>query len=169
MTPIDRSPTRLSRTVSGAFAVVALLAGCRYSWTALGVGTAGLAVLLAGIGAGSRSRTTLGCALLFVGTVIAGVRGGPVGAILVSTVATVLAWDAGTTAIDLGDQLGREAPTARLELVHIAGSAGVGLLTAGSGYLVYANAAGGYPLSALLALIVAAVLLVPRAVGARDD
>lgn len=167
MTAIDRSPTRLSGTVSCVLAVVAALASGGYSWTALGIGVVGAAILAVGVRTGSRSGTTLGCAALFVGAVIAGVQGGPVGAILLSVVATVLAWDTANMGIDLGEQLGRDAETTRLEAVHVAASTGVGVLTVGVGYLVYANAAGGYPLSALLLLVVATVLLLPRATGRR--
>lgn len=163
MTPIDRSPSRPSSVVAFGLAVVAATTSGLYSWVALVLGGCGVALVLAGIARGSRSTISAGSATLFVGAVTAGTQGAPAGPILVSVTATVLAWDAGTAALEVGAQLGREAPTARVELTHLAGSAGVGVFTAGFGYLVYATATGGQPLSTLVVLVVATVVLLPTA------
>lgn len=167
MKPIDRSPAPLSSVVSCGAAVVAGVATGLYSWQALGVGVLGMTLVGAGIISGGRGAVTVGCVGLFVAAVVSGIQGAPAGAVLPSVTATVLAWDTGTTAISLGRQLGRDAPTVRLESMHIGASAGVGALTAGTGYLIYEVAAGGRPLSALLLLVVAAVVLLTAVL--RDE
>ncbi|WP_449289598.1 DUF7519 family protein [Natronobacterium lacisalsi] len=78
---------------------------------------------------------------------------------LVGAVATVLAWDRAQAAIDLGEQLGREARTLRLEAVGLASSLVVGLASATVGYAIYVVGSGGQPVSALVLLLLAAVLL----------
>ncbi|WP_265109658.1 DUF7519 family protein [Halosolutus halophilus] len=159
MRPIDRAPARLSSVASCVAAGGATIASGRYSWYGLAVGIVGTLVLVAGVTRGSRSRVTFGSAGLFVAALVAGVQGATVGATLVGVAAAVLAWDLGTSAIGIGRQLGREASTRRLELVHIAASAAVGAVTIGAGYLLYEGAGGGQPLSTLLLLILASVVL----------
>ncbi|WP_247003720.1 DUF7519 family protein [Halosolutus gelatinilyticus] len=167
MTRTDRSPARLSGVASCVAAGCAAIASGLYSWYALAAGGVGLALLVSGVARGTRSSVSLGAAALVAGAIVAGVQGAAAGAVLVSVVAAVLAWDAGTTAISIGEQLGRKAPTRRIELVHLAASAAVGALTIGAGYLLYEIATDGQPLSALVLLIVATVLLLTAIL--RDD
>lgn len=47
--------------------------------------------------------------MLFAAAIVAGASGAPAGTVLAGTVGAVLVWDAGATAIDLGDQLGATA------------------------------------------------------------
>jgi len=164
VTEIDRSPARLSSVLAVSAAFVALGASGFYSWPALAVGAAGLVLLAAGVARGSTAAVTLGAFGLFVGAIVAGVRGAPVVPVLISATATVLAWDIGGYAVSIGRQLGRDADTARIEAVHATASAGVGTVTAGVGYGLFRAATGGQPVTALLFLVVAAVLLI----GALD-
>lgn len=140
-------------------ALVAWLASGLYALPALAVGVAGVALVGVGVGRGTRWAVTFGAAMLFAGVLVAGVFGTPAMVLLLATVATVLAWDAGGTAIDVGKQLGREADTIRVQLVHIGSTALVGGLTAGIGYGIYLTVATGQPLTALVLLLVAALLL----------
>jgi hypothetical protein len=159
MTSPRRLPTRLAGGASVGAALVALAASGRYAWPAFVVGTVGLALLVLGLVRGERGPLTLGAAGLAAGGIVAGARGAPVGPTLAGVTFAVLAWDAGGTAVSLGDQLGRDAETARLEAVHLAGSAAVAAVTAAVGYGVYRAATGGRPVAALLLLLLAAVLL----------
>ncbi|MFC4541064.1 hypothetical protein ACFO5R_03860 [Halosolutus amylolyticus] len=159
MRPIDREPAPLSSVVAVVAAGGATLASGRYSWYGLAIGLLGAAVLAVGVARGVRSAVTLGSAGLVGGALVAGVQGAPAGATLVAVAAGVLAWDAATTAIGVGRQLGRAASTRRLELVHLAGSAAVGAVTIVIGSLLYEAAGGGQPLLALLLLILASVAL----------
>jgi len=123
-------------------------------------GLAGLVVLAVGCWRGRHWAVSAGAAGLLAGVFVAGLDGAPVVAVVVGVGATVLAWDAGGTAIDLGAQLGREAPTARLEAVHAAGSLVVAAAAGGLGAAVYLVAGGGRPMAGLALLLVAGVALV---------
>lgn len=159
MNGIDRSPARLSSAIAVAAAVVAVVATGLYSWLALGVGTVGFVVLVAGVVVGRRSTVTLGAVVTFVGVVVAGLQGAPGFVLLVAVVATTLAWDAATGAIGVGAQLGRDAPTARIELAHVTGTAVVGGIAVGAGYVVYGTPGGGWPLTSIAFSLLAAVLI----------
>ena len=160
MRAVDRSPARLGRGVSIAAALVALLASGLHSRLALAAGTLGLLLLVAGLVRGSDVAVTVGAFGLFAGAIVAGARGAPPLPVLVSVTSAVLAWDAGSSAISVGDQLGRDADTRRLEAVHLTASVLVGAVTAGVGYGLYRAGTGGRPVAALAFLVVAAVLLV---------
>lgn len=160
MRPIDRSPARLGRWASIVAALVALASSGLYSWVALAVGVLGLGLLVVGLGRGIDGPVTGGAFCLFVGAIVAGAQGAPVGPVLIGATAAVLAWDFGGSAIGVGAQLGRDADTARLETVHIAASALVGVVVAGVGFGLYRAGTGGKPVVALVLLVIAAVLLV---------
>lgn len=157
--PIDRSPTRFGSWVAIVAGGVALVAGGLYSWTGLAVGALGVFLLVAGLVGPHRGAATGGALFLFGGALLAGIRGAPPPATLVAVTATIIAWDAAGRAIDLGAQLGRDAPTRRLEAVHVATTAGVGIATVGVGYGLFSVATGDQPVTALVFLLLAAVLL----------
>lgn len=160
MKPIDRSPARLSRWISFVAALVALVSSGLYSWPALATGTLGLGLLGVGLARGSTTGVTVGAFGLFVGAILAGAQGAPVVPALIGVTFAVLAWDLGGSAISIGDQLGRDADTVRLEAVHMTGSTAVGAVTAGVGFGLYQAGNGGQPVAALVFLVIAAVLLV---------
>lgn len=160
MTVVDRRPARIGRWLSGFAGVLAVVTSGFYSWSALAVGGVGLVVLWAGLLRGTRSAVTTGSFGLFVAAVAAGTRGAPVPPVLGSVVLTVVAWDAGGNAIGIGEQLGRDAGTARIEIVHSAATLAVGAVTAGVGYAVYRFGTGGQPVAAVVFLVFGALLLV---------
>lgn len=160
MSAVDRSPARLGRGVSVGAGLLALLSVGLYSRPALAVGAPGLVLLVVGLIRGSDAAVTVGAFGLFAGAILAGARGAPVAPVLVSVTSAVLAWDAGGSAIGVGNQLGRDADTRRLEAVHLTASALVGAVTAGAGFGLYRAGTGGRPAAALVLLLVAAVLLV---------
>lgn len=155
-TELTRAPTAVSGAAAGAAALVALGTSAIVSPNALVFGASGVALLAVGLLRGARTAVDVGALLLFFGVVAAGIEGGSVELTVVATVATVVAWDLGHGAIDLGEQLGRETSTARLEAVHLASSLIVGLLSATVGYAVYSFAAGGQPVAGLVLLLLAA-------------
>ena len=155
---LSRRPTLVSAGGAVAAALVAVVVG-GVSATGFAVGLAGTALLVAALARGSRAVVDVGCLLLFVGVVAGGLEGGSVERTLLATVATVLAWDLGGNAVDLGDQLGREADTRRLEVTHAGSSLLVGLASATLGYAVYVVAADGQPAGAVALLLVAALLV----------
>lgn len=160
MKAIPRAPARLSSWGSVLAAFVALGTSGFYSWPALAVGSVGLLLLAVGIVRGANSAVTLGAFGLFVGGIIAGVQSAPVVPILISVTFSVLAWDVGASAISIGNQLGRDADTRRIEAVHMTASGVVGVVTAGVGYGLYQTGTGEQPVAALVFLLIAAVLLV---------
>lgn len=160
MTDVTRSPTPLGRNISILAALVAVLLPGLYSWTVLGVGALGAAVLLFGVVTGKQGPVTAGAGLLFLGILIAGLDGAPGIALLLGTVATVVAWDSATIAISLGRQLGRDAQTARVELVHCGTTAVVGCGAVGIAYSVFTIADGGGSFSGIAVLLLGTVLVV---------
>ncbi len=159
MNPIRRSPSSGCRWGAIVAGLLALGTSGFYSWPALLVGASGFALLAIGLLRGSNANVTGGAFGLFVAAILAGAGAGPVGPVLISVITAVLAWDYGGTAIGLGNQLGTEANTARLEAVHMGGSALVGTVTAGVGYGLYWTGSGGQPVTALVFLVLAAVFL----------
>lgn len=160
MTAVSHAPSRLSRFGSVGAALVALVASGFYSWEALAAGAGGLLLLAVGLVRGSNWAVTAGAGTLLTGGVVAGIQGAPVLPVLTSVTCSVLAWDSGGYAVSVGTQLGRDADTRRIEVVHLTASAAVGVVTAGIGYGLYRAGTGGQPVLALVCLLSAAVLLV---------
>ncbi|WP_224449141.1 DUF7519 family protein [Haloprofundus salilacus] len=128
-----------------------------------------LGVLVVGLalaplrGDGSRGLLKAGAALLFLTVLVSGLLDPEtLQPLLVGTVATVLVYDLGEQAINVGEQLGRAAETKSLEATHAVGSVGVGVATVFLGGEVATLGSGGMSLSAL-ALVVVAVLLLAAA------
>lgn len=159
MTDVTRKPTRLSSVGAGVAAVVAVLASGAGSVAGLAFAAMGLVILAAGLVRGHRTAVDVGGVVLFFGVLAGGLEATAVGPTVVATVATVLAWDLGHGAIDLGEQLGREARTSRLEAVHALSSLLVGLLSGTVGYAVYVVGGGGQPVAAAVLLVLAAALI----------
>lgn len=155
---IDRAPSRLSSVLALVAAVVTTAASAYSPW-AFGPSLLGGLVLAVGLAAGDRTAVTAGSGVLVAGVLVGGVVGAPVAPTLVGVTGALLAFDFGRTALAVGEQLGREAPTARLELVHATGSLLVGLGLVTGGMLVHGAAAGTQPTTAVFGLVVAAVVL----------
>jgi len=78
-----------------------------------------------------RTRATdvvVGSSLVFVAAVGADGAGAPPLAVFGGVTAALAAWDLGTTAADLGTHVGPDAESRRAEVVHAAGTLGVGAL-----------------------------------------
>jgi hypothetical protein len=157
---ITRKPAVVSTSLS-------MLAGmCSALSVALGsvsgLALAGPGLLAVGVGLLTGGRRTLGAGgtLLVGGVLFAGVQGAGPETLLFGLLTAVLAWDVGEHGIGVGEQLGREADTTRLELVHAGASTFVGVVAAGVGYGAYLGATGGQPVTALVFLLLGAVMLV---------
>jgi hypothetical protein len=157
---VTRAPSRLSRSLALLAGSGSLVGSSLGATDALPAGLVGLALLGGGLLAGSRRLATYGTAGLLVGVVVAGLRGAGPASLLVGLLGAVLAWDITDHGVSVGQHLGREADTRRVELVHAAASLLVGSVGAGVGYLVYVVATGGQPVSALVLLLVGVVVLV---------
>lgn len=158
MTAIDRSPARTSAGITllaGGIAIAILSAPVGAI-----IGGVGLAFLFLGVVKGWRRAITIGAFVIFLGVIYAGLQDVPPEELLLAGTSTVIAWDVGEQSVNVGEQLGRKASTARGELVHAASSTVVGVVTVGLGYLIYRLATGGQPLTALAILLTAVIALV---------
>lgn len=160
MTAITRKPTVRSSVVAGAAALVAVVAAGIGATGGLAFAAFGLVVFAVGLLIGHDRGVDAGAFALFFGVGVGGLQTTTVEPTVVGTVATVVAWDVAHGAIDLGDQLGREAETSRLEAVQVVSSLLVGLLSGTAGYAVYVVGGEGRPIAAVVLLVVAAVLIV---------
>lgn len=157
---IDRSAARLSSGVAIGAALLALATVGTASLVAFSLGAIGTVAVVGGIATGHRGVVTAGAVVLFVGTLAAGVAGVSAPRQLLATGAVLFAWDVGRSGIDVGAQLGATADTTAIELRHASAIALVIALTGGIGYAVFRLAAGTYPVSAVVALLVAGALLI---------
>lgn len=127
-------------------------------------GMAGLLALVLGLaplrGSGSRGLLKLGTACVTVSVLAAGLFASvSLRTLLVCGAATIIAWDLGEHAVNVGEQLGRQATTRRLEAAHGAGSLLVGGVAVGAGTVVSGVGTPGLPLPALALLLVSVLLL----------
>lgn len=155
---IEHAPTKISSAIAliaGVTVVLALGGG-------IGSAAAIVGVLFIGLGFLNNSRrpVSVGAFFLLAGVLVAGISGQGPGGLLLGMIATVLAWDVGEHAITVGEQLGRNAPTARVELTHAIGTAVAGILTAGVGITIFRFATGGQPIAALVFLLAAALAFI---------
>lgn len=157
MTTVDYGPARLSAGLAIGAAGVAVAASGTPS--AAPIGLVGVLLVGTGVVRGSRASVTLGALLAFGGVILGGLAGAPPESILVGIAAAVLAWDLGEQAINVGEQLGRAAPTRRSELAHAANSTLVAVAAIAVGYGLFLVAAGGQPVSALVVLLAAGLTL----------
>lgn len=124
------------------------------------VATAGLLLFTAGLVRVSRPWLSVGALTLFAGVLVAALAGRGLPGVLLGGAATMLAWDFGERAVNLGAHLGRAGVTRRLRAVHAGTSLAVGALGVGTGYATLALSPGPLPLVALVALCLAVVFLV---------
>lgn len=153
-------PTVVSSVAAVLAAAVAVLLVGLVDATGVAIGVAGVVVLTVALVDGRRDAVDLGALLVFAGVLYGGLAvPAAVESTLLGTVSIVLAWDRAHAAIDLGQQLGREPPTRRLEAVGFASSLLVGLGAATLGYAVYVVGVGGQPVAALVLLLLTAVFV----------
>ena len=155
----ERAPTRLSSVFASVAALVAVTLPGMYSWLALGTGAVGLVVLVVGVLAGRQAVVTVGASVVFVAVLVAGLEDAPAFVLLTATVLVILTWDSASTALSLGEQLGREAPTSRIEVVHATATAAIGSGAIAVAYGTYQVAGGEGSLTAVVFLLLAAVLI----------
>ena len=165
---VDHAPARLSSYVAVGAAVVAVLASAPFSVLALPFGLGGVAIFSGALFVGSRRWLGLGVAGILAGVIAAGVAEATTPELmLISVVASLVAWDVAQNAMDLGEQIGRGSRTRRAEVVHAAGTAMIATLSAGVAYGLFRVAGGGRPPAAVLLLVLGAVL-VTWAIRGRD-
>ena len=164
MPPIIKSnsdrgqPTTFSAGIALVFAISAALLGTTTIFSIL-LGAFGVVVFGSGLYLGTRRVLLLGDILVLFGVLISGLFGASSLVLLTSVTLTVLAWDLGEQAIGLGEQLGPEANTLRGEVVHVSAGVLVATVGGGIGYALFVVSTGGQPLTAVVILLLAVVIL----------
>lgn len=156
-TTIDRSPGRTSATLATSLAAAAVL--LTPSAFVIVAGVPGTVLLGVGAARGSTTAIRYGTGLLVLGVAMTGVFVGGSPTLVGTTLLSILAWDAARYGIAVGEQLGREAATARIELAHTVASATVGVAGVGVAYGAFLLVANEGSLLALVALLVGATVL----------
>jgi hypothetical protein len=156
---IDRSPAVLSSALAITAAAIAAGTSALASSVGIALGAGGFLVVVAAVVRGSRRAVTLGAVALLVAVLFGGLQSDAPYLLLPGVMATVLAWDLGEQAINVGEQLGRAAETTQLEAAHAAGSTVVAVGAGGLGYGIYLVSSGGQPVTALVFLLLAVVVL----------
>lgn len=156
---MDRAPALLSVQVAVLAAVGSVLAVLPGDVLGIPPAAVGAAAVGAGAVRGSRRLVTAGAAALFLGVLAAALTVDDPFLTLLGGALAFVAWDVGEYGIDVGEQLGRDAPTRRLEVTHAAASTIVGLLAVIAGYGVYTVAWGGLPSAALVLFLLGGLLL----------
>lgn len=158
--PIEVGPTRTGKAVATA-ASLAAVAGLVVAGVAAALIPAGLAAIatVAGLRRGNRRAITVAGVLGAVAVIVAGALDGRTIPVLVATGCAVVSWDAAETAVTNGQQVGRTTTTAPTERAHIAATAGVLVVGAGTAYGIYRLSRSGLSTAAVLALLAGGILL----------
>lgn len=141
---------------AGCALVAAAVSATAPAATVLGV--LGFVLMPVAVQRGSYRLHTLGALVLFSAVLAAGIAGTGPQPMLVAAAAAVVAWDAGENAIGLGKQVGSHARMRRAVLAHTMSTVGVAVVIGGVGFTVYRLARAGQPTTAVVLLLVAAVL-----------
>lgn len=155
----EAGPSSLGRGLTVAAGLLASVS-LAPALPAVGVGVLATGALAYALRVRSGRVLGVGVATLVVALLLGGVLGTPAELLVIAAGATILAWDVGDNALGVGEQLGRTARTARLELVHAAASLAVAVVGAAVAYAVFGLAGGGRPVLAVVLLLLGATILV---------
>lgn len=157
---VDHGPTTVSSVGALLAAIVAGVTSAPFAIIAIPLAVGGVAMIAGGLfWRANRRWVTIGTVSLYLSPVIAGGFGVPPALLLLSVLASLLAWNFGMHALDLGEQIGRHSRTRRNEVIHLSVITIVGLLSGGVGFAAYTLSGAGQPLAALGMLILGGVFL----------
>ena len=156
---VDRSPARLGVTLAAVAGLLATV-GCLFGGAAPALAAlVGTGLVAGGAAAGRRGTLALGVGLVVTGAAAAGYVAASSLPALLAGAAALFAWDVGENAISVGEQLGADAPTRDLEVVHASASAAVLGASAVAVAVVAGLGFGGRPVAALCGLLVGGLAL----------
>lgn len=153
---VVKLPSRTTMVITILAALVGVVTTAPFALLAIPFGFVGLILVAGGIAyAYSRAWLTVGIAMTLVGALLSGGYGAiPVELMILGIGATLVSWDVGQYGISVGNQLGRQARTHRLEIVHAATTTIVLGIFGLFAYAVYLLGSPGQPAGAVaLALI----------------
>lgn len=158
---VEHAPPRLSQVVSVAAALVAVALTAPFAILAAPFGIGGLVMVAVSLFSRySRGWLTAGVGMILFGSLITGGYGTlPAELLLIAVGAALVAWDTGQNGIVLGEQLGRQALSQRIQLVHLAATSIVVGVASAFAYVVFLLGAGGQPASAVAVAVIGIVLL----------
>jgi len=158
---VEHAPPRLTQFVAAGGAVLGAALTAPFVLLALPFGLAGAAIATtSAFLTHSRGWLTLGTGLVLVGAIITGTYGAvPPSLMLVSIGAAVLGWDVGQYGIVVGEQLGRQTRSRRIQVIHAATSAVVIGVISAVAYLVYLFAGSGRPAQAVALVVLGVIVL----------
>lgn len=159
MTSFTERPPTLAGSLATIAALVAVVFTTPGGPTALGLAALGVPVLAVGAFRGRRLFVSFGGLLLAGGAILGGVVGTPVASVLAGMAAAFVAWDVGEHGTGLGEQVGNAARSRHAVVAHAAGSTLVAAVTTLGGVGLYSASPSGRPFSALLLLVLGAVIL----------
>lgn len=155
---VERGPARLSQFLAcgaGLFVLGTVGFSSTLSWL---LALSGAVLAGSGLFFGRFGSVSAGALVLLLAVLAAGTAGAPTLRVVSAVAATVFLWDVGRNAIDVGTQLGRDASTVRIELIHAVGTLYVAGLVAGLSYWLFSSSVTAPPV-ALLALLIAGTVL----------
>ncbi len=160
--PTAVEPTHRPPRASVAIAVFAALAAVGALFPAVTVGltltVVGAVALAGGLAVARRRYVTLGSGLQAAGIGLAAVFGAPPAQVAIALGAAVVAWDISHHALGLGEQVGAGGVAMRAEVVRGLASTAVVAATIAVATAIYSAIGGEYPVTALGALLLAALL-----------
>lgn len=159
MTGIDTGPPRLGVIIALGLAGISVLLAGSGSEASLALAVLASGFVLGGLLAGRIPLLSAGTVFLVLAHLVRVGTGGGLELSILGTVLAVAAWDVGEHAHDLGEYVGRDARSGRSVLTHATLSVLVGIVPVGLGYVAFVLAPGGRPVSALVLLLLAGLLL----------
>lgn len=157
---VDHGPTKMSSVAAVVSAFLAGLTSGPFGLLAIPLALGGIGMIAGGLFYKPNTAwVSLGTVALYLSAVLSAMLGGPVEVLLVSVVATFMAWHFGRRAIDLGQQIGRHSTTRRNEAMNISIVTIFGFGSAAIGFGVYTFTAAGRPVAAVGLLALAALFL----------
>ena len=129
---VTHAPPRMSQMIAVVAALIGALFTAPFATLAIPFGIAGFGIIAAGLFyTYSRAWVTIGTALVLFGAVITGAYGAlSLELMLVGVGSVIIAWDTGQNGIVIGEQIGRETRSRRLQISHAATSAiAIGLVS----------------------------------------
>lgn len=158
---VDHGTPRTSSVIAVVATAIGVALTAPFNVLAAPFGLAGVVIVAGALFLrDSRGYLSLGVGFGILGALLAGAYGAvPPALMLVAVSALLVAWDVGQHGVSIGQQLGRDTRTERLELVHAGITTLVIAVIDVGAFAVFQLAGGGRPASAAALVVIGAVVL----------